>query len=63
MLICGFLKMQVTQEIQISLRDERDMQKTQQIVLEREELIKNIQNKNSAIRFYMENMKSAKFVV
>ena len=39
------------------------MQKTQQIVLEREELIKNIQNKNSAIRYYMENMKSAKFVV
>ena len=39
------------------------MQKTQQIVLEREELIKNIQNKNNAIRYFMESMKSAKFVV
>ena len=39
------------------------MQNTQQIVLEKEELIKNIQNKNSAVRYYMENMKSAKFVV
>ena len=39
------------------------MQKTQQIVLEREELIKNIQNKNSAVRYYMENIVSAKFVV
>ena len=38
------------------------MQKTQQIVLEREELIKNIQNKNSAVRYYMENIVSAKFV-
>ena len=47
--------MQITQEIQVSLQDERDMEEIQQTVLEREKLIEIIQKKYSVIQYYMAN--------
>ena len=47
----------------MSLRDEQDMKKTRQVVMEREKLIDVIQNKNSQIQYYMANLKTAKLVV
>ena len=47
----------------MSLRDERDMKKTRKIVVERESLIEVIQEKNSAIQYYMANLKTAKLVI
>ena len=54
---------QIAQEIQVSLRDERDMKKTRQVVMEREKLIDVIQNKNSEIQYYMVNLKTAKLII
>ena len=47
----------------MSLRDEQDMKKTREVVMEREYLIDVIVNKNSEIQYYMENLKTAKLVV
>ena len=47
----------------MSLRNERDMKKTRQVVLEREKLIDVIQSRNSEIQYYMANLKSARLVV
>ena len=54
---------QITQEIQVSLRDERDMKKTREVVVQRENLIDVIQNKNSEIQYYMVNLKTAKLII
>ena len=55
--------MQITQEIQMSLQDERDMERVRKVILEREKLIEVIRKKNSAIQYYIVNSKTAKLVV
>jgi len=57
------LKVMITQEIQVSLEDQKDIKKTQDIVMEREHILKMVSLKNVILTRYNDHLNNAKTVL